>query len=223
MKQESHSIQVNEKTSITSIWLIPTEYRKVLIIAHGAGSGMNAEFICALHEGIAAQNILTIKFNFPYMEQARKAPDRPALLALTWKAVVKSVLEKINCSRNDIVISGKSMGGRYASMLAAEQSGYGGLVLFSYPLHPPGKLTKLRFDHFPSIHCPVLCFQGTRDNLCNLELFQKLITELPKQPNLHIIEGGDHSFNVLKRINRTAESIQSEIIETTTQWIHQLS
>lgn len=94
MKPEDHRIKVNDSIEISSAWLIPENYRYALIIAHGAGNDMHSSFIRVLHEGIAEHNILTVKFNFPYMEQGRKAPDRPAVLEASWRAVIDAILEK---------------------------------------------------------------------------------------------------------------------------------
>ncbi|MGR9116751.1 MAG: alpha/beta hydrolase family protein [Gammaproteobacteria bacterium] len=219
MKLETHAIHVNDKTSISSSWLIPKDYRHALIIAHGAGQGMDSPLISALHEGIASRNILTVKFNFPYLEQGRKAPDRAPVLTATWQAVVDSVKERTGMTSDQIFLSGKSMGGRYASMLLAEQAGFGGLILFGYPLHPAGKPERLRYEHLASIASPMLFIQGTRDSLCQLERLQQILTGLTPQPDLHIIEGGDHSFKVLKSRNRSERSVWDEIIGVAAEWI----
>jgi predicted alpha/beta-hydrolase family hydrolase len=219
MKLENHRIQVNDSAEISSVWLIPEQYRHALIIAHGAGNDMQSRFICALHEGIAEHGILTIKFNFPYMEQGRKAPDRPAVLEAAWQAVIDAVLEKARLAPEKLILSGKSMGGRYASMVAAQRPGFGGVILYGYPLHAAGKTGKLRTEHLPAISAPMLFFQGTRDALCDLDKLQAVLKTLPVYPDLHIIEGGDHSFKVLKRFNRNEQAVMDEVITTSAAWI----
>ncbi len=219
MKTENHTLLINDKDSISSVWLYPDSYQSAIIIAHGAGNGMNSAFISYLHETIAEQNILSIKFNFPYMEQEKKAPNRPAVLEATWQKMIEAVLEKTNLSSEQIFLSGKSMGGRYASMIAAKQQ-YAGVILFGYPLHAPGKSLTPRIEHFSSIQCPSLFFQGTRDSLCQLDKLQESLKELAQPSKLLIIEGGDHSFKTLKRLNRTEESVWQEIVQATTAWIH---
>lgn len=222
MKTEHHTLVVNDKASVSSIWLIPEHYQTALIIAHGAGNGMNSPFISYLHERIAEQNILTVKFNFPYMELGRKAPDRAPVLEATWHKIIAAVVEKTHLSQQQIFLSGKSMGGRYASMIAAQQN-YAGVILYGYPLHAPGRTDKLRAEHLGSIQCPMLFFQGTRDSLCQLDKLKSYLAELTPSPNLHIIEGGDHSFKTLKKQNRTEESVWAEIAETSAGWIHNIS
>ena len=219
MKTENHTINITQKANISSVWLIPENYTTVLIIAHGAGRDMTSDSISTLHEGIAKHNILTVKFNFPYMEQGLKAPNTPHVLEETWQKVIDTVIEKTGVTRKHIFLSGISMGGRYATILAAKEDLYAGIILFGYPLHAPNKPEKPRFDHLKVIHEPLLFFQGTRDSLCKLNIFKPLLDTLSPQPTLHIIEGGDHSFKLLKRIEKTRESIFNEIIQSCIQWI----
>jgi predicted alpha/beta-hydrolase family hydrolase len=219
MKTEHHTITITEKAAISSVWSIPDHYQSVLIIAHGAGRDMNSEFINQVHQGVAKHNILTVKFNFPYMESGLKAPNTPHVLEETWQKVIESVIEKTGVTRKKIFLSGVSMGGRYATILAAKEDLYAGIILFGYPLHAPGKSDKPRFDHLKVIHEPMLFFQGTRDSLCHLETFKPLLKTLKPQPVLHIIDGGDHSFKLLKRIDRTEQSVFEEIIKTSVEWI----
>jgi predicted alpha/beta-hydrolase family hydrolase len=112
------------------------------------------------------------------------------------------------------------MGGRYATILASKEDLYAGIILFGYPLHAPGKSDTPRFNHLKVIHEPMLFFQGTRDSLCKLEVFKPLLEKLSPPPDLHVIEGGDHSFKVLKRIERSKQSVFEEIILASTEWIN---
>ena len=221
MHTEHYQIKINEKAVVSSSAIIPDNYQAILIIAHGAGNDMQSAFISYLHKTIASAGIMTVKFNFPYKELGRKAPDRPPLLEATWQAVIDAVLNETGCRPKQVFLSGKSMGGRYASMIAAQRSGLGGLIVYGYPLHAPGKQDKLRVEHLASITCPMLIFQGTRDSLCKIDVFQPILAELPAPPELHIIEGGDHSFKVLKKLTRTASEVWKEIAEQSIEWINQ--
>ena len=221
MKTEHHKITVTPKAEVSSTWLIPDEYQSVLIIAHGAGHDMDSDFISQIHEGIAKQNILTVKFNFPYMEQGLKAPNTPHVLEETWQQVINAVMEKTGVKRKQIFLSGKSMGGRYATILTSKEDLYAGIILFGYPLHAPGKPDKPRFGHLKVIHEPMLFIQGTRDSLCQLNTFKPLLKLLSPEPVLHIIEGADHSFKLLKRIKRTEQSVFDEIVQASVEWIKQ--
>jgi predicted alpha/beta-hydrolase family hydrolase len=221
MHTEHNKIRINDKLSVSSSAIIPDNYQAILIIAHGAGQDMQSAFINYLHETIARAGIMTIKFNFPYKELGRKAPDRPPILEATWHAVIDAVLKNTGCRLEQIFLSGKSMGGRYASMIAAQRPGLGGLIVYGYPLHAPGKLDKLRVEHLASIACPMLFFQGTRDSLCKIDVFQPILTKLPNPPELHIIEGGDHSFKVLKKLSRAEIEVWQEITDHSIEWINQ--
>lgn len=222
MKKENITIRINDKISISSIWHTPDCYSKILIIAHGAGQGMLSSFISQLHEGIAEKGILTIKFNFPYIERGRKAPDRAPLLEATWEAVIHLVLEKTQSRHEQLYISGKSMGGRYATRVAANtELAIGGVIVYGYPLHAPGKTDRLKNEHFPQITCPLLVFQGTRDTLGKIELLQSSLLKVPEPATLTIINGGDHSFKLLKKLNKSPESVMAELTEKTSEWIQQ--
>lgn len=219
MLRETLKITTHSKAEFTSIWLIPEHYDAILIIAPGAGKDMNSEFISTLHEGIAEQNILTVKFNFPYLEQGRAAPNSPSVLEDTWLAVIAEVMAKTTFPRKKIFLSGKSMGGRYATLLAAKTDGFAGIILYGYPLHAPGRPNKPRSEDLNSIHSPMLFFQGSRDSLCKLEVFKPILAHVPAHPDLHVIEGADHSFKMPKRIERSAASIRQELVKKSVEWI----
>jgi len=221
MKTEHHTITITKKADISSVWLIPTKYKAVLIIAHGAGRDMNSVFVNQIHEGIARHGILTVKFNFPYMERGLRAPNTPHVLEETWQKVIDAVIEKTGVTRKQIFVSGKSMGGRYATILASKEDLYAGIILYGYPLHAPGKPDKPRFNHLKVIHEPLLFFQGTRDSLCQLAVFQPLLEKISPKPTLHIIDGGDHSFKLLKRMDRSEQSVFDEVVQLSVEWIKQ--
>nr|WP_305906508.1 alpha/beta family hydrolase [Methylomarinum sp. Ch1-1]MDP4519194.1 dienelactone hydrolase family protein [Methylomarinum sp. Ch1-1] len=113
------------------------------------------------------------------------------------------------------------MGGRYATLLAAKMDGFAGLILYGYPLHAPGRPHKPRSEDLNSVHSPMLFFQGSRDSLCELDVFKPILEHLPTQPELYVIEGGDHSFKVLKRLKRSEEIIHQEMVQKSVEWIKQ--
>lgn len=223
MKTETHKITVNPKAYVSSVWLIPEKYDCALLIAPGAGKDMQSDFICALHEGIAERGIMTVKFNFPYLEIGRAAPNTPTVLEDTWLAVIDAVMSQTGLPREKIFLSGKSMGGRYATLLAAKVDGFAGIILYGYPLHAPGRKNKPRSEDLSSVHSPMLFFQGSRDSLCELDIFQPILERLPTHPDLHIIEGGDHSFKMLKRLNLDDTAVYPELINKSVEWINQHS
>jgi uncharacterized protein len=152
----------------------------IFVCAHGAGGHKDDGAMLALDRTLAGIGLEVVRFNFPYRERGSKRPDpMPVLKA--------SIAER---GRNAI-IGGRSMGGRAASMLAAEGFPCAGLLLFAYPLHPAGQPEKLRVAHLADIKVPVLCFNGTRDALCRRELMEKY---LPPAWNMQWLEGADHSL-----------------------------
>ena len=119
-----------------------------------------------------------------------------------------------------LFLSGKSLGGRMASMLVAGGLRVDGLIFFGYPLHPPGQWEKLRAAHFSDIDCPALFIQGTRDPLCDISLLREHVVDKdPLRRTLRLVEGGDHSFKVLKKLGRTEISVWREIADGALDWI----
>ena len=139
----------------------PEDARLTLAVAHGAGASMDSAFLTSFAAGIAAGGVRVARFEFPYMaarrqDGRRRPPDRQPVLLETWQAVIAALGPK------RLVIGGRSMGGRMASMIA-DQTGVRGLVCLGYPFHPPGKPEKLRTDHLESLATPSLICQGERD------------------------------------------------------------
>jgi uncharacterized protein len=195
----------------------------VVVLAHGAGNDMRNPLLSAVHEGLPAHGYVTVKFNFPYTEAGRRAPDRAPVLEDCYRHVLTAIRghSRITCER--LVIGGKSMGGRIASHLAAQGEAVSGLIFLGYPLHPPGKPDRLRVAHLPKITAPMLFFAGTRDTLCRLDLLQEALKQLRAPATVHIIDGGDHSFAVPKRMQRSARDVVDEIVRVSAEWLATLA
>jgi predicted alpha/beta-hydrolase family hydrolase len=163
-------------------------------VAHGAGGDMHN----ALLEGFAASlnsaAYTTLRFNFPYSEQGRKSPDRPDVLIETWGAVVDEAHRR--APELQVYAAGKSMGGRIASMAAADGLKVNGLVFIGYPLHPPGKPEKIRDEHLYRVRVPMLFLQGTDDAFARWDVLEGVLKKLGRWAQVHKVEGGDHSFRV---------------------------
>ena len=225
MRELQRAIEVSPDLAVSSIWCVPDDYSSecALVLAHGAGNDMHGEFLSYLHTTLAERGVLTVKFNFPYAERGASAPDRPGLLQATWSAVAAAVREDAELGPRRLVIGGKSMGGRIASMIAAEGEPCAGLVLLGYPLHPAGQPTKLRVNHLARLTVPMLFVQGTHDPLCEMTLLEDALATITAPVTLHLIEGGDHSFTVKpKRIGRDASAIREEIAGVIEQWLARL-
>jgi predicted alpha/beta-hydrolase family hydrolase len=218
------TILIDKKEKITSIVTIPPDYKpgsgKCIIVAHGAGNDMNNPLIVAFCEGMAAAGFLAVRFNFPYKEKGKKAPDSPKKLEATWQAVFEYIKSQPEFSPAEIIGAGKSMGGRIASqMIAAGTLPVSRFIFLGYPLHPPGQKDKIRDAHLYEIRIPLLFFAGTRDALCSLDLLKKVLKKLQIPWDLEIIEGGDHSFNVLKSSTLTVPQVYDHIVKKSVKWL----
>ncbi|MFL6573856.1 MAG: alpha/beta family hydrolase, partial [Burkholderiales bacterium] len=170
------------------------------VAGHGAGSDMNHRSMLKLSEVLRSHGFDVVRFNFLYREKGAGAPDRMPKLQACFSAVAEHARHEMPGKK--LIIGGRSMGGRVASMLAAEGFACDGLLLLAYPLHPAGKPEKLRDAHLPKIRVPVLCVNGTRDTLCRKDLMSKAIDGLGWQ--MHWLEGKDHSFPVTAEVGELA-------------------
>lgn len=192
-----------------------------VVIAHGAGTDMRSLFVSTVHTGLAREGYVTVKFNFPYAEARRRAPDPRRVLERCYGAVLDAIARDRALSPPWIVVGGKSMGGRIASYLAAAGAPVRGLLLLGYPLHPAGKPDQLRADHLPGVPVPMLFVQGTRDPLCDLARLAPVLAKTPRA-TLHAIEGGDHSFRLPRRAGRPDADVWAEIVEVAATWLRAL-
>src|SRR5437762_5940551 len=204
----------------------PKDARWLLLLAHGAGAGMTHPFMEKLSADLAAVDIATFRYQFPYMEQRRRVPDPPAVLTATVVAAVHAA--KKAAPDLPLLAGGKSMGGRMTSQAAAQhpldsmQGGVQGIVFFGFPLHPPNRPSTKRADHLTNVSVPMLFLQGTRDTLADLTLLRPICAELGDRATLHIVESADHSFHVLKSGKRTDAQVLRELAETTATWADKL-
>ena len=158
-----------------------------------------------------------VRFNFLYREKGSGRPDPMPRLLDCLTAVVARVRDEL---RPDVlIIGGRSMGGRAASVLAAGGFPCEGLLLLAYPLHPAGQPEKLRDAHLRSITAPVLCVNGTRDALCQRDLMERVVARLGSNWTMHWLEGADHSFHVLKSSGTTDAAVLLEVGEVASAWL----
>jgi predicted alpha/beta-hydrolase family hydrolase len=194
--------------------------RVVFVCAHGAGGNRDDRGMLAVRNALRARGLHLVRFNFLYKERGSGRPDPMPLLQETVAAVAARAREEL---RPDLlIIGGRSMGGRAASMLAAEGFACDGLLLLAYPLHPAGQPEKLRDAHLPSIAVPTLCFNGTRDDLCRPDLMEAVLRRVRPTFTMHWLEGADHSFHVLKSSGRTDAQVLDEFGDAAKEWIARL-
>ena len=156
---------------------------------------------------LGARGIDVVRFNFPYRSRGSRLPDRMPEL----KAAFAAVVEALRGDGRKLIIGGRSMGGRVATMLAADGFACDGLLLFAYPLHPAGQPEKLRDAHLPRIKVPVLCFNGTRDKLCTRELMEAALATVKAPWTMHWLEGADHSLK--------GERLMQEMADAAAAWL----
>lgn len=224
MESQRVSIPVGKEESISGVISVPTGYKvgegTGIILAHGAGNDMEHPLIVSLSKGLTQAGYLALRFNFPYREKRKKAPDSQAKLELTWLFVYDFLKKHPKYAPGHIVAAGKSMGGRVASQMVADgKLPASSLILYGYPLHPAGRKEKLRDAQLHHIKIPMLFFCGTRDSLCDLEKLQGVLKKLDSPWALEIIEGGDHSFRLPKSAAKSEQDVYSHMVQKTVDWL----
>lgn len=195
-----------------------------LILAHGAGAGQSSGFMVDFAEGLAERGVSVVTFNFPYMERGRRLPDRNVVLEACWRAVIESRRGTIISRSEKLALGGKSMGGRIASQVAAAgASELAGLVFLGYPLHPPGRPDRLRAAHLADVKAPMLFVQGSRDPFGAPEELRSIIARLSAPADLHIVEGGDHSFKVRKSAGVAQQHVYRTVQDRIATWLRAIA
>ena len=217
----SSELHVPLETGAVTALVYPADGRAAasLILAHGAGAGQMSAFIVAFARGIAALGIDVITFDFPYITQKRRIPDRGPVLEACYVAVIEAARRDIESARRFLVVGGKSMGGRIATQVAADRDlKVTGLVLLGYPLHPPGRPAVMRAAHLPAIRRPMLFVQGSRDNFGTPSELNPIVAGLSPPPTLHVVTGGDHSLKV-SRDPQAQAAVYDDVQRTIVRWI----
>lgn len=201
-----------------------------LVLGHGAGSSQTSEFIVDFATSLASHGLEVVTFNFPYTEQGRRLPDPQPVLESCYRTVLAHVAADPVLGAKPLFIGGKSLGGRISSHVAAAPDAdqadappwwprLRGLVFFGYPLHAPGKPQQLRVSHLPRITVPMLFVQGSKDAFGSPDELRAFIDVLPSPCTLHIVEGGDHSYTVLKRWPVPQVVVYERAVTAAVAWI----
>ena len=207
MSDERFTIPLSDGRSITAI-RTPAEEPLAgwhFVYAPGAGSNLNDPFGAYLCRQLAAKGVDAVRFQFEYMEAGKRRPDSPRVLEETWRRVIDAVrLQGLK-----LVVGGRSMGGRIASLVVAKGVAVDGLALFAYPLRPPWRSSQLRVEHLPDIATRTLFCSGTRDTFGTPDELTDAASRVPES-SVHFLEGADHGFGTLKSSNRTREDVWGE-------------
>lgn len=215
MAEKTLRVDVPGARAITAIRTPPRgDAGWTFIYAPGAGANVYDPFGVHASRALAERGVTCVRFQFPYQEAKKSGPDRPPVLEATWRAVIDTVRP----TTGKLCMGGRSMGGRVGSMVHAEGVPVDALVLFAYPLHPPGKHQQLRTEHFPAIKARTLFVSGTSDAFASPEDL-RAAAALVKRSTVHLLEGADHGFSVKKSSGRTKVDVWDEAVTAFGQWL----
>lgn len=220
-------IEVEGHGTVSGLLRLPDDAIALYVLAHGAGAGMEHPFMAAVAESLAERGVGTLRYQFLYMEAGKRRPDRAPVATTTVRAAVEAARGEAATFENKhgrplpIFAGGKSFGGRMTSTAAAETplQDVDGLIFLGWPLHPVGRPGTDRAAHLGDVTAPMLFLQGTRDALADLDLLRPILADLGDLATLHVVEGGDHSFRVLKRSGRTEDEVMAEIGDAVAGWV----
>src|ERR1700754_433626 len=209
---------VGSAGDVSALLMRPKDARACYVFAHGAGAGMRHASMEAIATGLAERGIATLRYQFPYMEKGSKRPDPPALAHATVRAAVAEAAKV--CAGLPLIAGGKSFGGRMTSQAQSKAplDGVKGIAFFGFPLHPAGKPSSDRAEHLAEVKIPMLFLQDTRDSLAELSLLKPVVKGLGIRATLHLADGADHSFHVLKSSGRNDREVLAEILNAFAVW-----
>ena len=216
-------IEIGAGEAVSALVVRPPQARACYVFAHGAGAGMTHSSMEMIAAGLAERGIASLRYQFPYMEKGSKRPDSPAVAHAAVRAAVKEAARC--CPALPLVAGGKSFGGRMTSQAQAIKplAGVRSLVFFAFPLHLAGKPSSERAKHLADIKIPMLFLQGTRDALAELSLLRPVVKGLGSRATLHLAEGADHSFHVLKSSGRNDRDVLTEILDAFAAWLGEIA
>lgn len=223
IKTQELKLDIERIGTVSAMLTRPDHARACYVLAHGAGADMRHSFMEKVAAGLAERGIATFRFNFPYMEEKKGRPDQPAVAHAAIRAAVEEAARL--CSDLKLVAGGKSFGGRMTSQAQSKAPlpDVKGLAFLGFPLHADKKPSSERAEHLAGIAIPMLFLQGTRDGLADLSYLKPVVEKLGPKATLHEIEGGDHSFAVLKKSGRTNDEALTEVLDRLAAWIDALA
>lgn len=212
-------LATTSKGEVGALLVRPRDAFALLVLAHGAGAGMEHPFMNQLAQALAARGVATFRYQFPYTGAGGKRPDPPAVLEATVRSAAAAAASA--APGLPLFAGGKSMGGRMTSRAASAGAGLDarGIVFFGFPLHGAGGPPSVeRAAHLSAVPQPTLFLQGTRDALADLRLMRDVCAALPGA-TLHVVDGADHGFHVLKKSGRDDAAVMAELADVTAGWI----
>lgn len=211
-------ISVDDATRVSALMQRPAHAKWCFVLAHGAGAGMNHPFMAAVADELAALDIATLRYQFPFAEKKSRRPDPPKLA----QATVRAAVDAAHTVAPDLplIAGGKSFGGRMTSQAQAAEPlrKVRGLAFLGFPLHPPGEPSVARAAHLSQVHIPMLFLQGTRDAFAELALIEPLAKRLGSGATLTLLEDADHSFHVPARTGRSDSQVRTTMLTALSSW-----
>ncbi|HUF13182.1 MAG TPA: alpha/beta family hydrolase [Longimicrobiales bacterium] len=204
---------------VSGLLLLPDGAKAIHVLGHGAGAGMRHPFLERVARDLGEWGVATLRYQFPYLEAGKKRVDPPGIAEATVRAAIDAAARE--APELPLFAGGKSFGGRMTSQAMAKKpdARVRGLAFHGFPLHAPGRPGRERAAHLFDVRIPMLFLQGTRDALADLDLMREVTDELGARATLHVVEGGDHSFAVLKRSGRTADEVFEELADAAASWM----
>jgi len=217
---EPFALAVSETDKVSALLCAPNNCRAVFVFAHGAGAGMTHPFMASFAARLAARDVATLRFQFPYMERGSRRPDPPRVAQAAVRAAVDETARRL--PGVPVFAGGKSFGGRMSSQAqaAAPLPGVRGLIFVGFPLHPAGKPSRERADHLSSVDCPLLFLQGTRDELADLGLLTAVVQNLGSRAALKVFPDADHAFHVRAKSGTNDDAVLQAMVDDAADWIH---
>ena len=216
---QSLRIEIRPGETVSALLIRPQQARACYVFAHGAGAGMTHSSMETIAAGLGERGIATLRYQFSYMEKGSKRPDAPAVAHAAVRAAVAEAGR--SCPSLPLIAGGKSFGGRMTSQAQALSPlpGVGGLAFLGFPLHPAGEPSSERAKHLAGVKIPMLFLQGTRDALAELSLLEPVVKDLGSRGRLHLLDGADHSFHVLKSSGRNDREVLAEALDAFAAWV----
>ena len=213
------SIAAGDGVRVSGLLQAPRRARACFVLAHGAGAGMNHPFMAAVATGLAARDVATLRYQFPYMERGGKRPDPPPVAHATVRAAV-TVASRL-LPDVPLIAGGKSFGGRMTSQAQAKAplASLRGLAFLGFPLHPANQASQERAKHLFDVHIPMLFLQGTSDALAMLDQLEPVCRALGDRATLKLFQDADHSFHVPAKSGRKDAEVRGEVLDALAAWI----
>ena len=213
------TIVVDKAHSVSGVFVVPDEPVACFVLAHGAGAGMTHPFMVSVAGGLAERRVATLRYQFPFMEQGLRRPDRPPMAQATVSAAVDTAARRL--PNTELFAGGKSFGGRMTSQAQADMPlpSVRGLIFLGYPLHPAGKPSDARAVHLDRVDIPMLFVQGSRDTLADAGILALVMAKLDGRATLVGIDHADHSFHVPVLSGRTDPEVLAFALDALAAWI----